>query len=538
MEELISQLTSIARGMWKFRWSGLVVAWVVGVVGAVVAFKLPDRFEASARIYVDTQSILKPLMQGLAVQPNINQQVVMLSRTLMSRPNIEKLVRMADLDLKSESKAQQDALVEGLMKTVTINSTGRDNLYALNYVDADKDKAKRVIQSMVSIFVESSLGASRKDTDSAKVFLDEQIKTYEVKLQEAEGRLKEFRVRNIDLQFGEGKDSTARLGEISKQLESAKLELREAENSLVAARRQMESERAGSSSQAASSAPAPSLLQDSAGSLAQPGAFPTPEVDARIQAQQRSLDVLLQRYTEQHPDIVGARRLIRDLQEQKSREVAELRKAALAAPPMPQAAGNNLVGQEMGRLLAAAELQVAGLKARVGEYQTRFAAAKEQLKTAPQIEAEAAQLNRDYGIIKKNYEDLVSRRQSAVMSGDLDMAAGMVDFRLIDPPRVSPKPVSPNRLMLLAIALGAAIAASVLTTFAASQLRPVYNDAQELRAKTGLPLLGVVSMILSDEERRRERTGRFRFYAGTGSLLACYVVAMVTVSILAARQLG
>lgn len=526
MEELISQLTSIARGMWKFRWTGLIVAWVVGAVGAAVAFKVPDRFEASARIFVDTQSILKPLMSGLAVQPNIDQQVSMLSRTLLSRPNMEKLVRMADLDLKSESKAQQDALIERLMKDVSIKSAGRDNLYTLNYVEADKDKAKRVIQSMVSIFVESSLGASRKDTDSAKVFLDEQIKTYEAKLEEAETRLKNFRLRNIDLQTSDGKDSASQLGEISRQLEAAKLELREAENSLLAAKKQIENERTGAGSQAP-----PSLLQET------PGAFATPEIDARIQAQQRSLDVLLQRYTEQHPDIVSARRLIRDLQEQKSRELAELRKAAAAMPQQPQATGN-LLGQEMGRLLAASELQVAGLKARVGEYQARYAAAKERLKTAPQIEAEAAQLNRDYGIIKSNYESLVTRRQSAVMSGDLDMAAGMVDFRLIDPPRVSPKPVSPNRMLLLGGSLAAALAAALVVTFALSQLRPVYNDAQELRAKTGLPLLGVVSMILSDDDRKLERARRLRFYAGTGGLFASFVVAMVTVSILAARQTG
>jgi len=165
MEELISQLTSIARGMWRFRWPGLVAAWVVGIIGVVVVFRVPDSFEATARIYVDTQSILKPLMSGLAVQPNVDQQLGMLSRTLISRPNIEKLVRMADLDLRSQTKAQQEALIESLMKNVSIKSTGRDNLYSLSYAEADKEKAKRVIQSMVSIFVESSLGASRKDTD-------------------------------------------------------------------------------------------------------------------------------------------------------------------------------------------------------------------------------------------------------------------------------------------------------------------------------------------------------------------------------------
>ena len=527
MEELISQISSITRGMWKFRWTGLVVAWVVGAVGGVVAFKIPDRYEAAARIFVDTQSILKPLMSGLAVQPNVDQQVTMLSRTLISRPNIEKLVRMADLDLKSESKAQQETLIENLMKFIEIKSTGRDNLYTLNFVDPDKDKAKRVIQSMVSIFVESSLGASRKDTDSAKVFLDEQIKTYEARLEEAEGRLKEFRLRNLDLQTGDGKDSASRLAEIGQQLETAKLELREAENAREAAKKQLEGGKSSTDNLGGLD-----LLQGATANVV------TPEIDARIDTQKRNLDALLQRYTDQHPDIISVRRLIGDLEEQKKREVAELKKVAAAAPASTSTGAPSLAVQEMSRVMATAEVQVASLKARVSEYQARYAQARNLSRTSPQIEAEAAQLNRDYAIVKKNYEDLVARRQSAVMSGDLDMASGVVDFRLIDPPRVSPKPVWPNRLLLLSIALLVAMAAGLFTAFAASQLRPVYNDAQELRLKAGLPLLGVVSMILSDIDKKSERNNKLRFFAGTGGLLASFLVAMVTLSILAARQVG
>ena len=95
MQEIVQQILVSLRGMWKFRWPGLVVAWVTAVVGVVAVWKIPDQFEASARIFVDTDSILKPLMSGLAVQPNVEQQIGMLSRTLISRPNIEKLIRMA-----------------------------------------------------------------------------------------------------------------------------------------------------------------------------------------------------------------------------------------------------------------------------------------------------------------------------------------------------------------------------------------------------------------------------------------------------------
>jgi protein tyrosine kinase modulator len=516
IREAVGQITDVLGGMWRYRWLALVVAWVAAIAGVSIALKVPNQYEASARIYVDTQSILKPLMSGLAIQPNIDQQVAMLSRTLISRPNIEKLVRMADLDLKNESKVQQDAQIESLMKVLEIKSTNRDNLYTLSYRDEDADRAKRVVQSMVSIFVDSRLSASRSDADSAKVFINEQIKAYEAKLQAAETRLKEFRLRNIDLQTGDGQDTAAHIGELSAQLDQAKLELREAETARDSARQQLNAEKTASTSTSTQS-----LLQESALAVS------TPEIDARIEAQKKNLDGLLQRFTEQHPDVISARHLIKELEEQKRKEVAELRKTAMAAPTMGGASGNSLAYQELARMLAASEVQVASLRARVGEYAARYNQARSMLKTAPQIEAEAAQLNRDYAINKKNYEDLVARRQSAAMSGDLDSASGVADFRLIDPPRVSPKPVSPNRLLLLPAGFLAALAAGLLAAFVASQLRPVYERASELRQQINLPVLGVVSLILSDVDKRRERFDRARFAAASSMLFIVFLVVLV-----------
>jgi polysaccharide chain length determinant protein (PEP-CTERM system associated) len=524
MEEIVRQALTILRSMWKFRWPALVTAWVVALVGVIVVFKIPDQYEASARIYVDTQSILKPLMSGLTVQPNVEQQINMLSRTLMSRPNIEKLIRMADLDLKADTKVEQEALVERLSKDIQIRNTGRDNLYSLVYRDSDQERAKKVIQSMVSIFVESSLGASRKDTDSAKNFLNDQIKQYEAKLEAAEARMKDFQLRNLDMQSPDGKSAASRVAEISAQLQQAQLDLHEAENARDAAKKQLASE--GRPDRGAA---LPNLLEDS------PTSFATPEIDARIDALQRNLDSLLQRYTEQHPDVIATRRLIKDLQAQKRKEIAAMRKAAPPSPTIDGSSRSSLAAQEMTRVLATSEVQVASLQARVSEYAARLARARASLKTAPEIEAEAAQLNRDYDITKKNYQDLVARRQSAVMSGELESASGVADFRLIDPPRVTPKPVAPNRLLLLPIALIAAIAAGLAFAFAASQLRPVYSDGAELRAKTGLPLLGVVSLVMSDADRRRDRLGTLRFFGASGGLVGLFVLGMVAMALLAQR---
>jgi polysaccharide chain length determinant protein (PEP-CTERM system associated) len=525
MQEIVQQVLIILRGMWKFRWPGLVVAWVVAVVGAVVVMKIPDQYEASARIYVDTDSILKPLMSGLTVQPNVEQQIAMLSRTLISRPNLEKLIRMADLDLRSSGRNDQDFLIQKLTEGIRIGTAGGLNLYTMSYRDSEPERAKRVIQSMVSIFVESGLGSSRKDTDAAKTFLNEQIKTFETKLEEAEARMKEFRLRNVATQSADGKDAASRLAESNAQLEQARLQLREAENARDAAKQQLKLERGQGGDTALQG-----ILQESSINVA------TPELDARINDLRRNLDALLQRYTDRHPDVVTTKRLLSDLEEQRKREVAELRKAAIAqaaAGGVGGGATSSLAAQELSRVLASSEIQIAALRARVAEFTARAAAAREGLKSAPQLEAEAAQLNRDYEITKKNYEDLVARRQSAVMSGELDVASGVAEFRLVDPPRASPRPVAPNRMLLLPLVLVLSLAAGVFFAFAASQLRPTFSTAEDLRKQTGLPLLGIVTLLRSDDDRRSDRASLVRFVAASGGLVGLFMAGLITLSLVA-----
>lgn len=517
MDELLRQAGAMLRAMWHQRWLGLAVAWLVGIAAAIAVSRIPDRYEASARIYVDTQSILQPLMAGLAIQPNIDQQVTMLSRTLISRPNIEKLIRMADLDLTVKTKAEQEELIDKVSKTLEIKSLGRDNLYTLSYRDSEPDKAKRVVQALTSIFVESSLGDKRHDSDSARKFIEEQLKAYERKLEEAETRLKNFKLRNIELNIGDGKGLTERVSDVSGQLSKARLELREAENSREALRRQLAGEE-------------PVLLPETSGA---DGGISVPELDGRIDAQKRNLDALLQRYTEQHPDVIGTRRVIKELEEQRKHEIAARKKAALANPAA--SVHSNPAYQQMKVALAEAEASVASLKVRVEEYENQYKRVVDTIKTAPQLEAELAQLNRDYEVHKKNYDALSARRESASLTGELESTTGVADFRLIDPPRASNQPVAPNRLLLLAGALLFSLVAGVGASFVASQIRPVFFDGRSLTEATGLPLLGTVSLLNDETELRREKSLSRRFLAALLGLLAVYGSGMLVLAYLASR---
>jgi polysaccharide chain length determinant protein (PEP-CTERM system associated) len=511
MDEVIRQVLDILRGMWHRRWIGMAVVWVVAVVGAIVVAKIPDRFEATARVYVDTTSLLKPLLSGLAVQPDVEQQVGMLARTLITRPNVEKLVSKTDLDAGAATQTEKDRLIDRIMKELRFTTTGRDNVYNVSFRDTDRAHAQRVVQVLVSMFVESGLGDKRRDTETTRKFIDEQIAAYEKRLQEAENRLKEFRLRNISITSSSGaaggQDYVARTGAAAEELAKAKMELRIAEQSRDALKRELAGEE-------------PILLPDTA--TAGPIASGSPELDARIDVQKRQLDELLRRYTDEHPDVLQTRRMITSLEEQKRKEAEARLKAAAEKGPPRLSAATNPVFQQIKISLTEAEANVAALQARVVELQVRLDQLRASANRVPQVEAELAQLNRDYEVIRQQYQQMVARRESAALTGEIDESAGLAEFRIIDPPRVSDKPVFPNRLVLIPLLLVVAVGAGAAAAFAASQLMPTFHSTRALREIGQRPVLGSLSLRSNAAMVRRQRLSTVYFASSLAGLIALY----------------
>jgi polysaccharide chain length determinant protein (PEP-CTERM system associated) len=506
MDDLVRQLISTARAMWLRRWVGLAVAWVCAMVGAVVVLRMPERYEATSRIFVDTQSVLKPLLAGLAIQPDANQQVSMLARTLITRPNIEKLIRSTDVSLIVKNDADREVLIDYLLREIRLSGGGRENLYNVSYRDTNMARAREVVQTLTNMFVESGLGSRKKDTEIARRFIDEQIKTYEKKLEEAENRLKEFKLRNLSYTTGSGKDFFGQMTTINEDLAKVRLELRAAGESRDALKRQLAGEEP-----ILMTAPTPN-----AG-----GVESVPETDTRLEVLRRQLDDQLRKYTDEHPDVLGTRRLIAQLEEQRNKEV-EARRRTAGASNRGVSTATNPVFQRIKISLADAEANVASLQARRSELEGRLAQLRSQAGRVPQIDAELAQLNRDYDILRRNYDGLVSRRESASISEDVDATTQLADFRVIDPPRVSPTAVFPNRAALVIMALLAALGAGAAASFVVSQLFPTIDSTHALREIGKRPVLGIISMQESPASIKKHRVANFAFGSAVSVLIAAY----------------
>ena len=508
MRELIEQLFIYLRAAWRYRWPALIAAWVIALGGWTSVYLVPNRYEASARVYVDTQSILRPLLSGLAVQPNVDQVVAIMSRTLVSRVNIEKVVQMAGMDAAGLSEEGHERLIARLTRELHVRGAGRENLYTITYSDRDPERAFRVVQSLLTVFMEGSIGNKRKDSDAARQFIEEQLRSYSEKLVAAENAVSEFKRQHPGLLTGSGRDFYGALSEARTALRQAKLELTEAVNSRDAIKQRLAGETRSPQGQDIAAPPTLS------------------ELDLRIRTLEQKLDSLRLTYTEQHPDIVALGRMIEQLKEQKA---AELREKNLAANDATNSDARANQGPLYGQLMvsmATAEANVAAMRARVKEYEIRYAELQAAADALPQVEAEYKQLTRDYEVIRSRYDRLLERREQAQISGDVEASDAAMGFRVIDPPQVPLDPSAPNRPLLMSGVLLAALAGGFGIPFLISQLRTTFNDERRLREASGLRVLGSIAMAWNEGQRKRRALGLFVLTFSYLSLLLVYGAIM------------
>jgi polysaccharide chain length determinant protein (PEP-CTERM system associated) len=498
MADITAAILSFLKAIGKYRWHAIIITWAVAIIGWIVVLKLPNQYETSARVYVDTQSILKPLLSGMTTLPNLDQQVLYMRRTLISRPNVERVMRMVDLDVKAKTSKEHDAMVSELMEKIKIGGTERDDIYTISYTAPDPKLGKDVVQSLLTIFVEGSFGGKKQDSEKAIVFIDDQIRNYEEKLAAAENQLKEFKIRNMGM-LPSGGDFGSRMVATSDALNSARLELAEAEQARNAIRRRIAGNDAPGETGALTTVP-----------------ITDPELEARIATVIKTLDNLRTQFTEAHPDIIANVRLLDQLNTRKQ-DLAKNRKTV--ADP---GASYSPMLQQMNVALSEAEARVASLKARVNEYSTRVAHLRTQSSQASEIEAELAQLNRDYEVNRTNYQQLVQRRESAKLSGDLSSATDMLTFRVIDPPTAPPLPSGPNRLRLFSLVFAGALIAGLASAFLMSQLRPTFLSQASLRDVTGLPILGSISMNWTEQQTVGRKRRLYTLATAILVLLAVY----------------
>ena len=372
MLNIIVEVLSQLQGMWRFRWHSLVLVWAMCAVGWTYSLVLPDQYSASARIFVNPETALQDLLRGLAVQTDVVGQIELMTRTLLSRQNLERVARRADLHLEVNTPAQMDEVIARLKSNVEMRAGRQKDLYSISYVDTDRERAKRVVSALMDSFVEDTRGASRIGSSAAQEFLDQQIAEYEQRLALAEKRVADFKKQNMGLMPGNNRDYYSRL-------ESAQAEARAAATEVdILNEKKAELERQISGEVPSFGLAPPSPVQQQT--------FNDPVLN---NYRERLNDLLLQ-YTDKHPDVIALRETISQL---------EQRLAAQQPPPgtqpvAPQAAETNPVYQNVKIALSEINVQLVEARGRLREKRKQIDELKRLADAVPEVEAQLQTLNR------------------------------------------------------------------------------------------------------------------------------------------------
>jgi len=466
------QLPSIARRYltagWRHRWKALLLAWLICIPGWIAVYSLPSQYQAGARIYADVGAVLNALLRGIAVDSSPAAQVEMLQRTLLSRPNLERVIAKTDLDLRVTDLGSRERLIETLGRNIKLTPQTRQ-LFRIDYTDSDPRLAHAVVQTLIDLFMESATSSDRQQMLSARNFLNQQITTYERQLREAEQRRAEFNARYVDILPSAALGGSSRLETVRGKLVDLRGQLQDAK-----ARRELLSQQLQAT---------PATLAEAQQATGGGGG------DGRVAAAERQLRELLLRYTDQHPDVVAQRKII-----------AELRASGGGGAPRAASGGGaprgdgrpNPLHEQLKLRLVDVDAQITTLERQVRDEQIQVERLETLARTAPMVAAESQNMDRDYQVLRKNYEELLERRESLQVAAAARTDAERVRLEVVDPPTVPQIPSGPNRLLFASGVLVAGLGAGVVLVFLLIQLDRGFYTTHDLRG-LGLPVLGGVS---------------------------------------------
>lgn len=510
IRDALTMVRTQALGMWRFRWLAVIVAWCICIAGWASVYAMPDVYEANARVYVDTENAIQDFLGGIAVSTDVMNEVSIVVREIVSRPNLAEVARNTDLALRAQTDAQFEDLLTSLQDRIGVFGS-RDGIYSISFEDIDRSKALAVVDSLLTAFVEKSLGADRTDTAQAQQFLEDQIQDYEERLTAAEDRLAEFKRDNVEFMPDQSGDYFQRMQAAEAALAVTGGRLNLATERRAELRRQIEGEE-----------PVFGIMSPSPGSEADGGYS-----SGKIRELELQLEELRLRYTDKHPRIGQILDTIAMLERQQAADEAARAEAVAAQPLAQNPLDLNPVYQNMRIQLSNVDVEIAALSAQLKQEQEELDRLRRLVDTVPQVEAEFNRLNRDYNVVKAKHQQLLQQLETANIGEDVSRSIDEVQFRIIDPPFADDKPAGPNRPFLLSLVLIFAVGTGLALAFVTNQLKPTFIGNRSVTEVLGIPVLASVSLLQTDEERRVERRKQFALQTAAGLLFVSFAFVVV-----------
>src|ERR1700757_3752607 len=158
-DNLVEQL----RGLWRFRSIGMAVAWAVLVLALVAITVLPNRYEASATVFVNTQTAMSAATRTLTLDENTDSQIQLVREALLGGPQLGKIAEDTGLTARARTPEERQQVIDKLRNQIQIalrnaGAAARGGTYVISYTNKDRDTSLKVVDRFVNTFVDDALG--------------------------------------------------------------------------------------------------------------------------------------------------------------------------------------------------------------------------------------------------------------------------------------------------------------------------------------------------------------------------------------------
>ncbi len=516
-EETTNELQRIFEIAWRRKWIILVPFVSVFLLVALWALYQPNLYRSSSSMFVEAQEVPADYVRS-TITNDIESRMRSINQRLTSRTKLLKVIKK--LNLYPEAMQQgvpSEVLVRAMQSNLTVEIPNRrdPSFFVVYFVHRDATKAMLAVSNLVSLFVEESLQVRELQAEGTTTFIEEELEKLKTILEEQEQAVQGYKARYMG-ELPDQLDANLRmLDNLQLQLTSNQESQREFEGRLMMLEQEisrMEGE------------------MDAANSLST-GEGEPPVTSTTLNQLVAQRDALRQRianmesmYTDQHPDLLAARRELIRVENSLKSAREELAMAQPSRAPVVVAPGpgysmelNNLRRQltEVRPRLASLQQEEAGLHGRITQYQRR-------VEAAPRREQQLTQLTRDYENTKTSYEDLLNKRMEAQMSENLEKRQKGEKFQILDAANFPEKPYLPNRPKVMAMGFAGGLGAGMGLALLLEALFPAYYSLKQVQMQVSdMPIAFAIPHISSQAERARSRRR-----AAVGLLLAVGVFGL------------
>jgi polysaccharide chain length determinant protein (PEP-CTERM system associated) len=454
-----------------------------------------------------------------------------MTQDVLSRARLLELINEFDLYHKQRQRMAPEEVIALMRQYIDIApvdpSPARKEIngFKISFIAEKAALAQEVTSKLTSFFISANVKMREDQATNTTNFLEEQLKTAEEALAVQEGRVRDFKTQYLgelpeqqqgNLAILNG--AQAQLQNIAASLDRAQQNKAYTESLLNAYQRMMVRGTSVPGTTPGNEIPKPrSPLQIAQDDL------------ARLKSERAKL---LTNFKAPYPPILTNEReisadeaLIRRLQTSISESTVASEPARGNSSATKDAVEDDAATAQLKSQLESNHLEIENLtreetkqKALIDQYQKR-------LNNTPIREEQLAGIQRDYELSKKDYEDLLSKKQQSQLAMSLEKQQGGQQFRLVEPPSLPERPTSPDRMKLGLAGFGGGLFLGLAVAFLKDLARPTFHTTKEITLKLGAPLVIGVPVLLSRAERKRQGLIRVFEVVGVSVIVSAICLA-------------